>query len=108
MGSDIMNVQQLAERVDQLEQAVNAINRELADLRGEANQNSQAVTRVRDLEVQFRRTDKSSLKTATTGLFETLAIQGQSVGIAALRQMMSAENLDRNELSRSIIEARDE
>ena len=103
-----MNVQQLAERVDQLEQAVNAINRELADLRGEANQNSQAVTRVRDLEVQFRRTDKSSLKTAMTGLFETLSIQGQSVGIVALRQMMSAENLDRNELSRGIIEARDE
>ena len=85
---------------------MNAINKELADLRGEANQNFQAVDSHSD--VEFQRADKASLKTAMDELFKTLSIQGQPIGVAALRQMMKVENLEQNELSRSIIEARDE
>jgi hypothetical protein len=52
--------------------------------------------------------DKTLLRRAMDKLFQTLSIQGEPIGVEALRQMMKKENLNQNELSRSIIEARDE
>jgi hypothetical protein len=101
-----MNLQQLTDKVVYLEQEVNTIRKELADLREQQEPVPQgpATQSIAD----FPWVDKTLLKQAMDKLFQTLSIQGEPIGVEALRQMMKNENLDQNELSRSIIEARDE
>jgi hypothetical protein len=101
-----MNLQQLTDKVVYLEQEVNTIRKELADLR----EQQEAVPQVPITQsiANFPWMDKTLLRQAMDKLFQTLSIQGEPIGVEALRQMMKNENLDQNELSRSIIEARDE
>jgi hypothetical protein len=101
-----MNLQQLADKIVYLEQEVNTIRKELADLR----QQREAVPQVPATQSidSFPWMDKTLLRRAMDKLFQTLSIQGEPIGVEALRQMMKKENLNQNELSRSIIEARDE
>jgi hypothetical protein len=101
-----MNLQQLADKVVYLEQEVNTIRKELADLR----EQQEAVPQVPTTQpiANFPWMDKTLLRQAMDKLFQTLSIQGEPIGVEALREMMKKENLSQNELSRSIIEARDE
>jgi hypothetical protein len=101
-----MNLQQLTDKVVYLEQEVNTIRKELADLREQQETVPQAPAS--HSIADFPWMDKTLLRQAMDRLFQTLSIQGEPIGVEALRQIMKKENLDQNELSRSIIEARDE
>ena len=52
--------------------------------------------------------DKAMLREQMESLFETLDIQGEPIGAIALQEEMRQANLDRNELSQSIIAMREE
>ena len=52
--------------------------------------------------------DKEEQRRQVKALFATLSIQGAPIGAQALQQRMSQAGLSPNELSRGIIEAREE
>lgn len=97
-----MNLQQLTERVIHLEKELDTLRQEMIDLRKQRSTTSQ--TTLFPSAIDFSTVDKK----AVDEFFEILSIQGEPIGIQALRQMMAGENLEPNELSRSLVEARDE
>lgn len=52
--------------------------------------------------------DKTALREQIDTLYETLSIQGESIGAIALQKRMSQSNLTTNELSQGIIAMREE
>ena len=101
-----MNLPQLVDKVTQLEQVVDNIRAELAALRQQMKPVPQAVSA--QPEVIYQWADKTLLRQVMAKLFETLSITGEPIAAEALQQMMGQANLRPNELSRGLIEAREE
>ncbi len=95
-----LSLQQLAERLTYLEGEINRIQDEMASLR------QQTPTRL--VNVAYVWANKSAQGRWMNHLFAVLSIQGPSIGVWALQQKMGQTALTTNEMSRSLIEAREE
>jgi hypothetical protein len=101
-----LSLQQLTDRLVRVEREMNIIREELTDLRQQTRAVPQAAaTR---FAIAYSWADKEILRRWIKGLFATLSIQGVPMGAQLLQQRMGQAGLTPNELSRSLIEAREE
>ena len=101
-----LSLQQLADRLVHVEREMNIIRRELTDLRQRTGPVPQ--TGVTQFAVAYSWADKEILRLWIKGLFAALSIQGVPMGAQLLQQRMGQAGLTPNELSRSLVEAREE
>lgn len=101
-----LSLQQLADRLIHVEREMNIIRGELMDLR----QRTRAVpqTAATQFAVAYSWADKEILRRRLKDLFAALSIQGVPIGAQLLQQKMAQAGLTPNELSRSLVEAREE
>ena len=76
-------------------------DKEKVELRPEAGQKADSIAGI-------RWADQEALSRAMRELFAALDIQGEPIGAENLQRMMEHSGLEKDELSRSLIEARDE
>ena len=101
-----LSSQQLADRLVRVEREMNIIREELTDLRQRTRVVPQAT--VTQFAIAYSWADKEILRYQIKGLFAALSIQGVPMGVQLLQQRMGQAGLTPNELSRSLIEAREE
>ena len=101
-----LSLQQLAERLVRVEREMSIICEELTDLR----QRTRAVLQAAVIQfiIAHSWADKEILRCWIKGLFAALSIQGVPIGAQLLQQRMGQAGLTANELSRSLVEAREE
>lgn len=97
-------VKQLSERVSHLEAEVQNLRNELAKLRPQAKHLAEAAISSN----AFSWRDKEIQKQTINQIFTSLSIHSRPIGPQALQQKMSQAGLKQDELSRSLIEAREE
>lgn len=106
-GSENMNqaatIQQLTDRLRRLEAEIVAIRENLKTL---SEQQGQPLSI--DATVPETWVNKAELREQIRHLFLTLSIQGEPVGAETLQKWMHEAELSSNELSQSIIAAREE
>jgi hypothetical protein len=96
------SIQRLTDHIRRIETEIAAIRRELRTL-PEPIQPSSV-----DLIMPQGFVNKTALKEQMRNLFLTLSIQGEPVGVEKLQKQMREAELTSNELSQSIIAAREE
>ena len=96
-------IQQLTDRLKRIEAEIIAMREELRTL-----PTKQAQPHPADTAVAYTWTDKAALKKQMLGVFHALSVQGKPVGAEALQKQMAESELTTNELSQSIIAAREE
>ena len=101
-----LHIQQLATRLAHIEAEVNVIREELAQLRGYVQPTSATATS--HVGIAFPWANKAAQRQHVGALFTALSIQGAPMGIQALQCRMSQAGLAQDELSRSLVEAREE
>lgn len=101
-----LSLQQLADRLLRVEREMNIIRGELTDLRQRPRAVPQAA--VTQFAIAYSWADKEILRRRLKGLFAALSIQGVPMGAKLLQQRMGQAGLTPNELSRSLVEAREE
>ncbi|MEP7341143.1 MAG: hypothetical protein ABI977_25660 [Acidobacteriota bacterium] len=99
--SQAATMEQLTERVTHLEQTVTFLRHDLSSLKSTPGDNGHATPAIRFA-------DKQKLRQAMKELLAALGVQGTPVEADELRRMMEQSGLEKDELSRSLIEARDE
>ncbi len=97
-------VQQLVNRLAHLENEIKTIRQELAAL----SQQTRDVSETSPPRVIFPWADKEAQKHQIDTLFEALSIKGTPIGVKELQHKLAEAGLHRNELSRALIEAREE
>ncbi len=96
--NQMSSIQRVTDQLGRIEAEITAIRRELITLRQRQN----------DTAVPYPWVNKTTLGETMQKLFLTLAIEGKSIGAERLQEKMKAANLTTNELSHSIIGAREE
>lgn len=99
-----LKVEQLSDRISHLEEEVKYLRNELAKLQRQTNSTREAAT----TQITFSWADKEAQRRWIDQLFTSLSIHGAPMGPQALQQKMRQASLTHNELSRSLIEAREE
>lgn len=100
-----LRIQQLANKLAYLEQQVNVIRIELGELQEQARALLETASPGR---TAASWTDKAAQRQQFNSLFTVLSIQGVAAGIDILQQRMVQAGLEQNELSRGLVEAREE
>lgn len=100
--SQTATVEQLAERVRSLEQDVGTLKHDLAEIKSESASNGSHA------QVTAPTVSSAEWGQAFRQLFSELGITVQAKGVAHLRQMYKEAGLENLNLSRQLIEARDE
>ena len=95
-----ISLQQLTDRIDRVEKEMGIIRKELAYLRRRRTTVPFAVPCLW--------ADKEEQRHWIRDVFAALAIQGVPMGTKGLQERMSQASLTPNELSRSLVEAREE
>lgn len=95
-----VSLQQLVDRIERVEKEMSIILKDLAHLRRQRTTASFAVP--------YPWADKEEQRRWIRDLFATLTIQGLPMGAKVLQQRMSQAGLTPNELSRSLVEARED
>ncbi|MEJ5199387.1 MAG: hypothetical protein WHX53_10725 [Anaerolineae bacterium] len=98
-----MNLQQVADRLAHVEREVVAMRMQLRLL----NRRSRIRSGGRPTAFRDSLADKNEQQLEFDRLFEALGIAGTPVGARRLQEMMASARLDNNELSQSIVEARE-
>jgi len=106
--SQTLSLQQVTESLVRLEQLLNTIQGELAELRQQMGDAVPSPTTKAHSTMAFFWVDKALQRQRMNELFQSLAIQAESIGPEALQVRMSQAGLADNELSQSLIEAREE
>jgi hypothetical protein len=106
--SQPLSLQQMTERLAHLEQLMNVVRQEVMELRRQMAITSETQTIKTEAIMGYTWVDKGLQKHWINELFTILSIQGEPIGIETLQQRMSQAGLGENELSRDLIEARDE
>jgi hypothetical protein len=101
-----LSLEQLTDRLVRVEREMNIIREELTDLRQRTRAVPQAT--VTQFAVAYSWADKEILRRWIKGLFAALSIQGVPMGAQLLQQRMGRAGLTPNELSQSLVEAREE
>mgnify|MGYP006969363710 CR=1 FL=1 len=96
-------IQQLTDRLRRIEAEIIAVREELKTLPEKQGQPTSKGTTV-----PYTWVDKVVLKKQMRHLFHTLSVQGEPVGAEMLQKQMGETELTSNELSQSIIAAREE
>jgi hypothetical protein len=96
-----VSIQRLTDHITRIETEITAIRRELNAL--PIQQSSQP-----SIENEYALVNKTTLKDQMSQLFQTLSIQGKPAGAESLQRQMREAELTPNELSQSIISAREE
>jgi hypothetical protein len=96
-------IQRLTNRINRIETEIIAIRQELEAIPEQQNQRSYPDTSDVSLFV-----DKSMLKEQMRQFLLKLSIEGEPIGYEALQEQMREAGLEENELSQSIIAARNE
>lgn len=101
-----LSLQQLTDRLVRIEEEMSVIRKELADLR----QQTKAVPQVVAAQsaAPYPWADKGDQRRWINDLFAALSIQGVPMGAKVLQQRMGQAGLTSNELSRGLVEAREE
>jgi hypothetical protein len=101
-----LSVQQLTDKLTRLEMEVKIIRQELVELR----QQSEVATRVSTRHPAIARlgVDREMRRRWMNDVFTALSIRGAPIGAEMLQQRMSQAGLTPNELSRSLVDAREE
>ena len=94
--------------LEQLTARLFAVERETAQLRRDINQLHPPLEQSEELTNIVRFADQQMITTAVDQMFAKLGIPGEPVNIAELQERMRNSGLEPNELSRGIIEMRDE
>lgn len=94
-----LTTQQVAERLVQIEHEMDRLRQEVAALRRQTPTTSIALA--------YAWADKNLQRRYVNDLFASLAIRGQALGALALQQNMSRANMVANELSQSLVSARE-
>lgn len=94
--SQTATIQQLTARLGQLESELTAVRRTLETLQHPPNTGAKQITPA----------NKDSLNSQMQQLFRHFNIVGTPVGAESLQEQMAQSNLNRNELSQSLINAR--
>lgn len=97
-------IQHLTTRLRQIESEIVSIRQELKALPEQRD----PVTQPDERPLSNVWVDKKALKKQMRQLFFTLSIQGEPVGVAALQKQMREAGLAPNELSQTVISAREE
>ncbi len=100
-----LRIQRLAEKLAHLEQEVNVIRTELDELRQQAGT---IVETASPRSIAVRWADKAAQRQQIDSVFAMLSIQGRPEGTESLQQRMAQTGLEQDELSRGIVEAREE
>jgi hypothetical protein len=103
MGQSL-TLKQLTDKVSHLEEEMSTLRKEMAELRQQASNLHPSGAKRPD----FSWANKETQKRAIDLLFESFHIRGASIGPQALQKKMSQSGLVPEELSRSLIEAREE
>ena len=96
--NQMSSIQRVTDQLGRIEAEITAIRRELIALR----------QRQTGTAVPYPWVNKTAMGQAMQKFFLTFAIEGQIIGAERLQEQMKAANLTPNELSRSIIKAREE
>lgn len=104
--SQALSLHQLTDRLVRIEKEVSVIRKELADLRQQAKVTPQALA-IRSA-VAYPWADKEHQRRWIKDLFAALSIQGAPMGAQVLQQSMGQAGLTPGELSRGLVEAREE
>jgi hypothetical protein len=102
--SQSVTIQRLTEKISQLEQELQFIRQELAELR----QIKAGVPPTAGKYTGNIWSNKQDQKQLINKFFASLAIQGAPIGPQALQQRMALSGLANDELSRDIVAAREE
>lgn len=102
--SQILTIQRLTEKISQLEQELQFIRQELAELR----QIKAGVPPTAEEFSEYVWSSKQEQKQLINKFFISLAIHGKPIGAEALQQRMALSGLANNELSRDLVAAREE
>ena len=105
--SQTLYLHQVTDRLDRLEQLLKAVREELAELRQQVEPTLDPQTDQVQVTVAYPWIDKALQRRWMKELCDTLSIQGQPIGAEAFQQQMSQAGLTYNELSQSLIEARE-
>ena len=98
-----VTIQQLTNHLRRIESEISDIRRELKALPQQSPQASLA-----DISVPYAFANKTSLRKQMQQLFLTLSIQSKPIGAEKLQQQVRDATLTSNELSQSLIAAREE
>jgi hypothetical protein len=102
--SQSVTIQRLTEKISQIEQELQFIRQELAELR----QINAGVPPTAGKFSENVWSNKQDQKQFINNFFILLAIQGEPIGAQSLQQRMALSGLANNELTRDIIAAREE
>ena len=106
MMNQPLSLDQLTDRLERVEKEIGTIREDLMDLRRQTEAVPQPdATRPA---IAYLWADKGNQRRWIKGLFASLCIQGVPLGAEALQQRMNQAGLAPNELSRSLVEAREE
>jgi hypothetical protein len=102
--SQTLTLKQITNKISHLEEEVNILREELDELRQQkANTSTKSAT-----QVAYTWADKESQRRWINQLFTSLSITSMPIGPQTLQQRMSQSGLSHDELSRDIVEAREE
>ena len=102
--SQTLTLKQITNKISHLEGEVNILREELDELRQQkANTSTKAVS-----QVAYAWADKESQRRWINQLFTSLSITSMPIGSQTLQQRISQSGLSQDELSRGIVEAREE
>jgi hypothetical protein len=103
MMNQLTSIQRLADHIRRIETEIVAIRQELKTLPEQQSQQSMV-----DVVIPQPFVNKAILKEQMRHLFLTLSIQGEPVGAEMLQKQMGKAGLTSNEMSQSIMAAREE
>ncbi len=102
--SQTLTLQQITNKISHLEEEMNNLRKELDELRQQNADTSNPFT----TNVAYTWADKQSQRRWINQLFTSLSITNTPIGPQTLQQRMSQSELSPDELSRGIVEAREE
>jgi len=100
-----LTIHQLADKIVHIEKEMSVIHKELADLRRQTKKQKRITT---PSVIAYPWADKGEQRRWIKELFATLSIQGVPMGAKVLQRRMGRVSLTPNELSRGLVEAREE
>ena len=102
--SQTLTLRQITNKISHLEEEINVLRAELDELRQKkASASTKSTT-----QVTYAWADKEAQRRWINQVFTSLSITDMPVGSQTLQQRMSQSGLSHNELSRDIVEAREE
>ena len=106
MLEQTLRLRQFSDRLRLIEQEVSSIRQELAELQKPTG-NTMPVAMTQP-PILFAWADKAALRQWSMNWYRSLPVQVLPLGVRRLQQQMAQTGLTQNEMSRSLIEAREE